>query len=1171
MDRSVLPAPRAAYRQDVDRWAVIVGISRYQHERLNLTYAHRDAEALYQVLLSPVGGGFEPGHIRKLIDEEATTANIVRALRGFLKRPARDDIVLLFFACHGAPDPDRPANVYLITYDSDPNDIAGTALPMREVDAALRDSVLAQRVVLLADTCHSGSIAPGGRRAAADAAVVNSYLQRLSEAQAGLALLTSAEAGEVSREDKQWGGGHGVFTHYLLEGMRGAADVAPRDGVVTAGELFEYVRARVQAATGDQQHPWIGSDFDRDLPLAVTASLAAEEHHRLGSLLYEWGWLLDDPRRFAAAAEQFAQARRLAPTIYPEAELHLGQARLAGGRAQEAVTALTRAVAHAAGATLVEAWFTLGLAYAALSQRADAAAALERSLAVAVAGERAAWVGDYITWLRGAQPSAKFALLIGVNTYRAEAQGLFSLQGCVNDVALMREVLIDRYGFPEPNVTILTDADATYRRIGDALAALRERVTPYCTVVIYFSGHALSDDNDVYLLVHDSVIEAPDAWENAVRADDLHRLVEAIPTKYTTLILDTHPNTRFLARAEREASYSLMIATENEVAYETTVERHGEPFTTGAFTYALVEQLTTVDAHAATYRQLMGPVINRIQAQFPRQMPRFYGIRDRTLFAQADDYLDAYVFSMRRTVEALSLDDLRHRADQYRDRITAPFPQLHRAFGRAFCANGSYREAVQALRTALEQQGDDGETLALLAIALVGDEHDAEALTMLQRAAALPSAGPLAPMEELQARVERLVARRKRAVLVGIDAYANVPGPRGAGNDVAALKRVLLQRCGFREEDIQELRDQAATRREILRAFDALAAGDPDEPALFYFAGNGSTRPSGELTLVSVDGRGPDVYDIGLDELATRAAGHRNLVTVIDARWTHGSEAVVGSRVVARDPRPLPAVRPTIEPREGATARLAGMRRNLAASLQIGRITLYPTSIVDVTAPTEDRAEARAGRSWRGVWTRRLVRHLAAADPAQLTYTQLAATTRGEAVGDGVDWPVFSHTGLRRAILASAPQRGQGGLGEAISLLRRLSQQRGVYPEGHLHLGIAYFLQEDFPRAIEALEQAVAQLPDDQSLEASSYLGRALLASGRDLGRAVSELNRVTEREPDNVPAYYFLGQALRALVERENLARAEQALRTYLDRGAPLGHEAEIIAFLAERDGRVT
>jgi hypothetical protein len=79
------------------------------------------------------------------------------------------------------------------------------------------------------------------------------------------------------------------------------------------------------------------------------------------------------------------------------------------------------------------------------------------------------------------------------------------------------------------------------------------------------------------------------------------------------------------------------------------------------------------------------------------------------------------------------------------------------------------------------------------------------------------------------------------------------------------------------------------------------------------------------------------------------------------------------------------------------------------------------------------------------------------------------------------------------------------------------------------------------------------------------------LASGRDLGRAVSELNRVTEREPDNVLAYYFLGQALRALVERENLARAEQALRTYLDRGAPLGHEAEIIAFLAERDGRVT
>lgn len=55
-----LPTSYATY---VDRWAIVVGISKYQHERLNLKYADRDAEALYELLLTPSGGGFEKDHI----------------------------------------------------------------------------------------------------------------------------------------------------------------------------------------------------------------------------------------------------------------------------------------------------------------------------------------------------------------------------------------------------------------------------------------------------------------------------------------------------------------------------------------------------------------------------------------------------------------------------------------------------------------------------------------------------------------------------------------------------------------------------------------------------------------------------------------------------------------------------------------------------------------------------------------------------------------------------------------------------------------------------------------------------------------------------------------------------------------------------------------------------
>jgi hypothetical protein len=261
-----------SYATYVDRWAVIVGISKYKHNQLNLKYADRDADALYNLLLSPAGGRFAQDHIIKLTNEAATTSSITRALRSFLKKPDREDLVLIYFACHGSPDLDRPDNIYLITHDTDPNDISGTALPMREIDLSLRENLLAEKVILLADTCHSAAIAGsiGRRSVGSKTQLVNRYLQEVSVARGGIALLTSAEANEVSFEDARWDGGHGVFTHYLLQGMQGAADTN-NNGFVTVGELFEYVRDNVKQATDHKQHPCIGANpFDRNLPLAIT-------------------------------------------------------------------------------------------------------------------------------------------------------------------------------------------------------------------------------------------------------------------------------------------------------------------------------------------------------------------------------------------------------------------------------------------------------------------------------------------------------------------------------------------------------------------------------------------------------------------------------------------------------------------------------------------------------------------------------------------------------------------------------------------------------------------------------------------------------------------------------------------------------------------------------------
>jgi formylglycine-generating enzyme required for sulfatase activity len=59
-----------------------------------------------------------------------------------------------------------------------------------------------------------------------------------------VAALFSCSDGEVAWEDNNLGGGHGVFFHYVIEGLKGDAD-ANHDGKVSLLELTEYVQDKV--------------------------------------------------------------------------------------------------------------------------------------------------------------------------------------------------------------------------------------------------------------------------------------------------------------------------------------------------------------------------------------------------------------------------------------------------------------------------------------------------------------------------------------------------------------------------------------------------------------------------------------------------------------------------------------------------------------------------------------------------------------------------------------------------------------------------------------------------------------------------------------------------------------------------------------------------------------
>jgi tetratricopeptide (TPR) repeat protein len=215
-----------------------------------------------------------------------------------------------------------------------------------------------------------------------------------------------------------------------------------------------------------------------------------------------------------------------------------------------------------------------------------------------------------------------------------------------------------------------------------------------------------------------------------------------------------------------------------------------------------------------------------------------------------------------------------------------------------------------------------------------------------------------------------------------------------------------------------------------------------------------------------------------------------------------------------------------------------------------------------------------------GVLTHALFTELHSSDPKGLTYAQLAQAFSEDlkwlqpfVVGKDLDEKVFSNPLKEGKADELLTQRIiQQPIRQTIPLLRRLIEQRnGIDPEGHLNLGIAHAALGDYDKGIDALKKAIEQQSEQDYPEARYHLGRVLYESERDLDRAASELRDSIKKEPDNAAAHYYLGQAIRARVQREVLVEAKDALQAYLDKGAPLGQREQVRELLSSmRDATI-
>ena len=276
------------------------------------------------------------------------------------------------------------------------------------------------------------------------------------------------------------------------------------------------------------------------------------------------------------------------------------------------------------------------------------------------------------------QGQRRWALLVGIDQYPSFSK----LSGCVNDVRVLRETLIGPFEFPEQQVSVLIDEQATRAGILAAMNDLAGKVGKDDVVVFHYSGHGSrmtdregdeADGMDETIVPFDSSREA----ENRDITDDeiyewLLRLTAKTP--YITLIFDCcHSGTivrdafgeksRWVEDDERPidqlppspisgVTRSLLTAATREVgasgwlplgeryvllagcsSSESSYEvKAGEgEVRHGALTYFLHQELRRVES-GATYLDVFEKVAPRVTALYPRQHPQLEGARDRVIF-----------------------------------------------------------------------------------------------------------------------------------------------------------------------------------------------------------------------------------------------------------------------------------------------------------------------------------------------------------------------------------------------------------------------------------------------------------------------------------------------------------------------------------------------------------
>jgi len=244
--------------------ALVVGVSNYPAGSglRALKYADDDAEEIGRQLISL---GFKT---KVLMNHQATRRVILNAIKEQGQLLESDTGTFLFvFSGHGFADSTQTAN-YIAPYEAGSDSISRTGIALRDLLAALRETGARRRVAFI-DACRTDPGEEGSKGGSGKGTFVE-----LDDTE-GEAILLASKSGFPSWEYSELGGGHGVFSYYVIKGLAGEA-VGP-DGIISFNALAGYVRKSVKDYTvntlkKNYQMPYVAGERSGDFVLAKASA-----------------------------------------------------------------------------------------------------------------------------------------------------------------------------------------------------------------------------------------------------------------------------------------------------------------------------------------------------------------------------------------------------------------------------------------------------------------------------------------------------------------------------------------------------------------------------------------------------------------------------------------------------------------------------------------------------------------------------------------------------------------------------------------------------------------------------------------------------------------------------------------------------------------------------------